>query len=103
MTERIVRMFRATIKPGREREFEAFFLHEALPMVQRQDGLLSVQVGLPVETSPHEFAMITTWKDLASVKKFAGTDWEKAVIDPREAPLIERSFVSHYCEAAICR
>ena len=100
MAERVIRMFRATIKSGKEREFQAFFLGEALPMVQRQVGLVSVQVGLPVEASPHEFAMVTTWKDLASVKKFAGADWEKAVIDPREAPLIERSAVSHYYEAA---
>ena len=70
-------------------------------MVQRQDGLISVQVGLPMETSPSQFSMVTTWKDLASLKKFAGTDWRQAVIDPREAPLIEESFVSHYYQAEI--
>ena len=101
MLSRIIRLFRATIKAGSEQQFRTFFLAEALPMVRRQDGLISVQVGLPMETSPSQFSMVTTWKDLASLKKFAGTDWEQAVIDPREAPLIEESFVSHYYQAKI--
>ena len=100
MPRRIIRLFRATIKPGSESQFQRFFLEEALPMVRRQAGLVSVQVGLPIENSPSQFSMITTWRDLASVKKFAGANWEQAVIDPREAPFIEESFVSHYCDAA---
>ena len=99
MSGRVIRIFRATIKPGAEAPFKAFFLEEALPMVRRQEGLLSVQVGLPLESSPSQFSMITTWRDLAAVKKFAGTNWEQAVIDPREAPFIGESFVSHYHDA----
>ena len=101
MADRIIRLFRATIKRGAEQHFQAFFLEEALPMVRRQDGLISVQVGLPVETSPSQFSMVTTWEDLPSVKKFAGANWEQAVIDPREAPFIEESSVTHYYEGAI--
>ena len=101
MANRIIRLFRATIKGGSEQQFQTFFLEEALPMVQRQDGLVSVQVGLPLESSPSQFSMVTTWMDLASVKKFAGANWEQAVIDPREAPFIEESFVTHYYAAPI--
>jgi heme-degrading monooxygenase HmoA len=101
MPKPVIRMFRATIKRGAERDFQSFFLEEALPMVKRQDGLVSVQVGLPLESSPSQFSMVTTWKDLASVKKFAGANWEQAVIDPREAPFIEESFVTHYYAASI--
>ena len=101
MPKRIIRFFRATIKPGAEAQFRTFFLEEALPMIKRQKGLVSVQVGLPMEASPSQFSMVTTWKDLASLKKFAGAHWEKAVIDPREAPLIQESFVSHYYDASL--
>ena len=99
MARLVIRMFRATIKRGSEQQFQAFFLEEALPMVRRQDGLVSVQVGLPLESSPSQFSMVTTWKDLASIKRFAGANWEQAVIDPREAPFIEESFVTHYYAA----
>lgn len=101
MANQVVRLFRATIKRGSEQQFRTFFLEEALPMVRQQHGLISVQVGLPLETSPSQFCMVTTWKDLASVKKFAGANWEEAVIDPREAPLIQESFVTHYYQAEI--
>lgn len=101
MDAKVIRVFRATIKSGSETQFRAFFMNEALPMVQREEGLISAQVGLPMESSPSQFSMITTWRDLASVKRFAGANWEQAVIDPREAPFIQESFVSHYYEASV--
>ncbi len=92
----IIRVFRAIVKPGKNDEFQSFFLDAALPLVRSQDGLLAVTIGLPSEVSPNEFLMISVWDSLDSLRKFAGEEWSKAVIDPREAHLMQETFVHHY-------
>ena len=97
----IVRVFRAKVKPGKEAEFRAFFLETAVPLLREQEGLVSVRVGLPREETPTEFLMTTTWSSIEALAGFVGEDWDKAVIDPREAHLLERTAVYHYYEAEI--
>jgi heme-degrading monooxygenase HmoA len=97
----IIRVFQATTKPGQERAFERFFTDEALLILQKHAGLVSVQIGLPSEDSPREFLMITVWRNLDSLKGFAGENWKEAVIDPREAPLLSSARVSHYSAALV--
>lgn len=92
----IVRVFRGIVKPGMNDEFQSFFLDVALPLVRSQDGLLAVTIGLPSEVSPNEFLMISVWDSFDSLRKFAGEEWDKAVIDPREAHLLQETFVHHY-------
>ena len=65
-------------------------------MIRSQDGLLFASVGLPDEASPQEFSMVMRWRDLDAVKKFAGENWQTAVIDPEEARLLKETFVYHY-------
>lgn len=96
----LIRVFRATARRGREDEFRAFFTGDAVSIVRRFEGLVSVQVGLPAEQSPREFLMVTTWTSLEALKAFTGEAWQKAYIDPREAPLIEEARVEHFLEAA---
>lgn len=97
----LVRVFQAVTKPGRESEFEAFFLGEALQIVQQQDGLVSVTIGLPTESTPGRFLMVTKWISIEALAGFTGERWDEAVIDEREAPLLEKAQVHHYWEAAI--
>jgi heme-degrading monooxygenase HmoA len=97
----IIRVFQATAKPGNETEFTEFFINEALPMVMQHEGLISVQIGLPRAESGRDFLMTTTWRDLEALKGFAGEDWREAIIDPREAPLLESVRVYHYHEASL--
>lgn len=92
----IIRVFRATVHHGTQSEFERFFMNVAVPHVRKQAGLLSLSVGRPVESTPDEFVMIMNWKDLESVKSFAGADWEKAVILEEERHLIREISVHHY-------
>lgn len=92
----IIRVFRGTAASGRVDDFRAFFVGEAVEIVRRFEGLLSVQVGLPSDLTPREFLMITEWRDLASLKAFAGENWQAAYIAPEEAPLLETAVVHHY-------
>lgn len=95
----ILRVFRVTVRPGREAQFRAFVLDEALPLTRRQEGLVSVTVGLPRVDTPREFTMVTIWRDLDALKAFAGEDWNRPVALPGEAELLEASHLHHY-EAA---
>lgn len=97
----IIRIFRGTVVPGEVEAFAAFFLGEAVAIVRGFEGLVDVQVGLPSELTPREFLMITEWRDLESLKAFAGEDWQEAYIAPSEAPMIESAVVHHYERAAV--
>ena len=92
----IIRVFRVKVREGKQSEFEKFFLKKAVPHVKSQPGLVSLTVGKPLPSSPDEFLMMMLWTDIESVKAFAGTEWEKAVILDDERHLIKEVFVYHY-------
>ena len=92
----ILRVFRAVVHEGKQADFEKFFLEQAVPHVGRQPGLVSLSVGRPLPSSPTEFVMTMLWEDLNSVKQFAGSDWQQAVILEDERHLIQAVFVHHY-------
>ena len=94
----IIRFYRATVHDGRHDAFERFLLETALPTVRSYDGLVSASVGLPHESVPGEFSMVTIWRDLASLKGFTGEDWQNAVVHPDEADLLKETYV-HHCHA----
>jgi len=98
---KIVRVFRAEVKPGKESEFASFFLNDAIPPLRTYQGLVSIQVALPREETPREFSMITTWRNVESLIKFSGAKWRDAVIDPREEHLIARVNIDHYYHAPL--
>ena len=92
----LIRVFRASVKSGLAAEFQSFFIQEALPLISSQEGLRQVTIGLPSDDKPNEFLMISEWDNLESLKKFAGEDWNNAVIDQREAHLLVETAVDHY-------
>jgi heme-degrading monooxygenase HmoA len=78
----IIRVFRPTVHPGKEREFEAFLRDTAAPLVSRQSGLLAQHVGRPRDPSSTEYVYVTVWEDVESIRAFAGERWENAVTTP---------------------
>ena len=68
-------------------DFQTFFLDGALPLAGSQEGLQRATVVLPLDGNPNEFLTISEWDNLESPKKFAGEEWDKTIIDPREAHL----------------
>ena len=51
----IIRVFRPTIYPGKQSEFESFLGEEAIPLVSRQSGLVAQHVGKPRDPSSTEY------------------------------------------------
>jgi hypothetical protein len=92
----IVRVFRPTIHPGKEAEFEAFLRDVAIPLLSQQSGLVAQHVGRPRDGSSTEFVYVTVWQDVASIRAFAGENWEQAVITPDEEHLLKETWIGHY-------
>ena len=92
----ILRQFRVTIFEGMEDEFERVFCDEILPMVKQHEGLEWVAAGKPWEGEPNVFCMTMLWRDLESIKGFAGSNWREARIEPGEAHLIKSTELEHF-------
>jgi len=92
----IIRVFRPTIQPGMESEFESFLRDTAVPLVSQQSGLVAQHVGRPRDSSSSEYLYVTVWEDVESVRAFAGERWQEAVITPDEEHLLKDTWIWHY-------
>ena len=92
----IIRVFRPTIHPGKEDEFELFLRETALPLVSQQSGLVAQHLGRPRDSSSTEYLFITVWEDVESIRAFAGERWQEAVIAPDEEHLLKDTWIQHY-------
>jgi heme-degrading monooxygenase HmoA len=92
----IIRVFRPTIHPGKESEFEAFLRDTAMPLVSQQSGLVTQHVGRPRDPSSTEYLYVTVWDDVESIQAFAGENWQEAVITPEEEHLLKDTWIGHY-------
>jgi heme-degrading monooxygenase HmoA len=92
----IIRVFRPTIHPGKESDFESFLRETAIPLVSQQSGLLAQHVGKPRDPSSTEYLYVTVWENVESIRAFAGEQWEEAVITPEEEHLLKDTWIGHY-------
>ncbi len=92
----IVRVFRARVYPDKHDEYEQLLHERAIPLMQAEEGMLGVQIGLPMEPTPNEYVIITLWRDLDALTHFTGEKWHEPVILDDAANLIEEASVSHY-------
>jgi heme-degrading monooxygenase HmoA len=92
----IIRVFRPTIHPGKEAEFESFLRETAIPLVSQQSGVIAQHVGKPRDSSSTEFVYVTVWDDVESIRAFAGERWQEAVIAPEEEDLLKETWIGHY-------
>ena len=79
----IVRIFQVTVFPEKRDAFREFFLNTALPLMERQDGLVRVSACLPEAETPNDFAMVMVWRDLDALEAFVDT--------PERLPGVEAS------------
>ena len=92
----IVRVFRARVRAGTAEPFEATVCERSLPRVTGAPGLVSYYAGRPLGESG-EFVLVTVWEDLDALRAFAGPDWQReAVIPKEELPFLEETVLHHY-------
>ena len=93
----IVRVFRAQIHAGRERDFERFVDELGMPTVRRQKGCVEAFVGRQFGGGS-EFIIVSRWESLEALQRFAGPRWQDPFIRPEEADLIREVACEHYQE-----
>lgn len=94
----ILRVFRARLKPGAHQAFEKLCYDVSIPLLRAQPGLVTLHVGKSLPEHPDEFVLVSVWKDLESLKGFAGDTWDHPLILPGEAALVQETTVQHYDE-----
>ena len=92
----IMRIFQATIRPGKEAAFADFFHNTAIPLMKSTDGIVQVLPGAARKSTPREFSFVMVWRDLKSLQAFVGEDIDSPHIDPAEAELVEARTIRHY-------
>jgi quinol monooxygenase YgiN len=92
----IVRIFRAKIRESQVSAFKRMVQEQSIPWLESSEGMLGYFPGEPFGDNKQEFVMITLWRDLESLKAFAGSQWDNPVVTQDEEPLVEKMFAEHY-------
>ena len=92
----ILRVFRASVREGNQAEFMRLVEEQSIPGLLKQEGLLRHFPGAPMSVDGGQFTMVTVWRDIDSLKSFAGHEWERPDVTPDEAPLVESMSAEHY-------
>ncbi|HEY7781483.1 MAG TPA: transposase [Ktedonobacterales bacterium] len=95
----IIRVFAARLKPGMRHEYDRLCRDVAIPLMRGQPGFLDARIVRVREDRPNEFALVSLWRDIESIRGFVGDQWQQAVILPGEADLLEEVSVQHFDES----
>ncbi|HEY8822458.1 MAG TPA: antibiotic biosynthesis monooxygenase [Dermatophilaceae bacterium] len=91
----IIRVFRATPRPGHEADYERMIREESTKLVLSQKGLVALYTGAKVEPG-HEIVMVSVWEDEESVAAFVGPQWHAPVVLHGETELVLQTEVANY-------
>lgn len=91
----IIRVFRATPRPGREADYERMIREESTMLVQSQKGLVALYTGARLEPG-NELVMVSVWEDEESVAGFVGPQWHTPVVLAGEEELVVQTEVANY-------
>lgn len=94
----VARIWRGRTLAAKADEYEAYLFASGITQVRATPGNLGVTVLRRADGAQTEFLVISIWESLDSVKRFAGADYEKAVILDRDREyLVEvEPTVRHY-------
>ena len=80
----IVRIWHGRVPTSKAKVYREFLNRTAIPEYRAVEGNLSVQILERDEEGITHFLTVTHWKDMASIKGFAGDDIDKAVYIPED-------------------
>jgi heme oxygenase (mycobilin-producing) len=92
----ITRIFRVQIVADLRQEFEEKFSSVSVHTVNEAPGSISTSIFKPTKWNPDEYVMISHWENEASLKAFAGEEWNHAVIPPGMEKFVVECWVHHY-------
>jgi heme-degrading monooxygenase HmoA len=80
----IARVWRGRTLQSKADAYEAYLNQAGVSKIRATPGNLGVYVMRRTEKDQAEFVVLSLWESLAAVQKFAGADYQKAVILPRD-------------------
>jgi heme-degrading monooxygenase HmoA len=80
----IVRIWHGRVPTSKARAYREFVNQRAIPDYQSVEGNISVHILERRESEITHFITMTFWKDMASIKGFAGEDVERAKYYPED-------------------
>jgi len=80
----IARMWHGRVPRAKAKAYREFIIERAIPDYQTVPGNISVHILERTEGDITHFITITFWKDLESIKGFAGEDVETAKYYPED-------------------
>ena len=95
----IIRVCASRLKPGMYHEYERLCGEVAIPLMREQPGFLDARIARVREDRPDDFAVVSLWRDIDSIRAFVGEHWQEAIILPGEADLLRAVSVQHYDES----
>ena len=85
----IVRVARYRVKEGLEKDWESMMLETGIPYLKSQRGIMVVYIGRALEPErAHQYVTVTVWRSMEDVKIFAGDLWDRVVVLPNEAEML---------------
>lgn len=80
----IARIWRGRTLAAKADEYQAYLDSSGISRVRATPGNLGVTVLRRNEGAKTEFLVLSIWESVEAIKKFAGEDYQKAVILPRD-------------------
>ena len=94
----IIREWRGRASPSKAEAYPKHFHDTVVPELHQVPGFAGAQLGRRQLNDKIEFLVLTRWQSMDAIRAFAGTDVEKAVVEPGAvAALVEfDTTVRHY-------
>ncbi len=80
----IARIWRGRTLASKANEYEAYLNASGVAKIRSTPGNLGVTVLRRTEDGKTEFLVMSVWRSVEAIQKFAGEDYQKAVIMPRD-------------------
>lgn len=78
----IIREWRGRAPRSRAGEYPTHFRTRVVPELRNVPGFLGATLSKREEGQLVEFVVLTRWESLDAIRAFAGTDLDKAVVEP---------------------
>jgi heme-degrading monooxygenase HmoA len=81
----IVRSWRGRAVAGKAEAYPQHFRRNVVPELERIEGFLGAELMKRESSGEVEFLVQTRWESMEAIRRFAGSDVEKAVVEPEAA------------------
>lgn len=99
----VARVWRGRAAPARAQEYVDFFRRRVVPQLRAIEGQRGIHLLRQAKGAVVEFTVLTLWQSMAAVRRFAGADPRRAVVEPEARTVLDHfdETVAHYEDVTI--